>query len=239
MIAFTGFNRRAFTFLTGLERNNRRDWFEANRETYESEVRAPMRALVDEMDSMLGEVAPEFRGDPRRSVFRIHRDVRFSANKSPYKTHIACWLFHEDAGHGVGQEAHGGAGFYLHIQPGECMSGGGLWMPPKPALDRVRKALADDLEGFNSIVTEPRFRRRFGRLSEEAVLTRTPRGYQPDHPAAEWLRYKSFTAGHGLKDSQVASRGLLRTLRTDIEVLLPFVRWLNSALGLRSRVSRY
>ena len=117
MNAFTGFRPAAFTFLRGLRRNNRKEWFEAHRDVYETDVREPMRALVDELDAVLGGIAPEFRGDPKKSVFRIHRDVRFSKDKSPYKTHIACWLFHHDAGHGVGQEAHGGAGFYVHIQP--------------------------------------------------------------------------------------------------------------------------
>src|SRR6185295_10966085 len=165
MIAFTGFQPAAFTFLRGLARNNRREWFEAHRESYESDVREPMRALVDELDAVLGRIAPEFRGDPKKSVFRIYRDVRFSKDKSPYKTHIACWLFHHDAGHGVGQEAHGGAGFYVHVEPGACMVGGGIWMPPKFALDRIREQIVEDGATFEKIVTAPAFKRRFGSLS--------------------------------------------------------------------------
>jgi uncharacterized protein (TIGR02453 family) len=233
MIAFTGFQPAAFTFLRGLARHNRREWFEAHREQYETQVREPMRALVDELDAVLGKTAPEFRGDPKKSVFRIYRDVRFSKDKSPYKTHIACWLFHHDAGHGVGQEAHGGAGFYVHVEPGACMVGGGIWMPPKFALDRIRERLADDPRSFEKIVTGAVFKRRFGSLSEEAMLTRVPRGFEPDHPAAKWLRYKSFTAGRKLRDADAGSRKLLATLKTDIEVMLPFTRWLNGAIGLR------
>lgn len=238
MIAFTGFPSTAFTFLRGLARNNRKDWFEARRDTYENDVRAPMRALVDELDAVLGRIAPEFRGDPRKSMFRIHRDIRFSNDKSPYKTHAACWLFHADAGHGVGQEAHGGAGFYVHVEPGECMIGGGLWMPPKPALDRIRDRLAEDPKSFERIMKGPALKRRFGSLSAEHVLTRVPRGYDPEHPAAAWLRYKSFTVGRSLPDSAVQSRALLKTVRTGIEAMLPFVRWLNGALGLSERATR-
>ncbi len=175
---------------------------------------------------------------PKKSIFRIYRDIRFSPDKSPYKTHVACWLFHEDAGSGVGQEAHGGAGFYVHVEPGASMVGGGLWMPPKPALDRIRDRLVDDIAGFEAILSDRRFKRRFGALSDEAMLTRVPRGYPPDHPAAQWLRYKSFTAGRHLRDAETGSRKLIATLRTDIEVMLPFVRWQNGALGLRERRAR-
>lgn len=235
---FTGFSAAGYTFLRGLARNNTREWFSAHRDAYETHARGPMRALVDEMDARLGALAPEFRGDPKKSVFRIHRDVRFSADKSPYKTNVGCWFFHADAGHGVGSEAHGGAGFYFQIQPGATFVGGGIWMPAKPVLDRVRAALVEDQKGFERIVTAPRFRRRFGALSTEAMLTRVPRGYAPDHPAAAWLRYKSFTVGRTLAERDTRTRALLTTLAKDFEVMLPFVRWLNATLGLPARASR-
>lgn len=230
METFTGFRPAAFTFLRGLKRHNNREWFEAHRPQYETELRAPMRTLIDELDAVLGRIAPEYRGDQKRSMFRIHRDVRFSADKSPYKTNAACWLFHRDAGHGVGREAHGGAGFYFQIEPGQCFVGGGFWMPPKPALDRIRARIADDPGGFAAVARAPQLRRRFGDLSDEAVLTRVPRGYASDHPAAAWLRHRSFTVGRPLKDSETMSRQLLATLRTDINTMLPFVRWLNAAV---------
>lgn len=238
MNAFTGFSPRAYAFLRGLRRNNRKEWFEAHRDDYETHTRAPMRVLVDEIDAILGDVAPEMRGDPKKSVFRIHRDVRFSADKSPYKTHIAAWFFHQDAGSGVGQEAHGGAGFYIHVEPGACMFGGGIWMPPKPALDKIRDQIVEDGDAFAKLVTSPVFKRRFGPLSTEAVLTRTPRGYDPAHPQEKWLRYKSYTAGKKLTDSQVSSRKLIPLMKADIVAMLPFVRWLNTAIGLRARTSR-
>jgi len=231
---FRGFRPAAFTFLRSLARNNNKTWFEAHREQYETEVRQPMRTLVDELDAILGAIAPEFRGDAKRSVFRIYRDVRFSADKSPYKTNAACWLFHRDAGHGVGREAHGGAGFYFQIEPGRCFAGGGVWMPPKPALDRIRQAIDDDHRPLTAVLRAPRLRRRFGGLDDEAVLARVPRGFAPDHPAADLLRHKSFIVGRTIPDRQTNSRALLTILKKDIEIMLPLVRWLNSALGLRS-----
>lgn len=239
MSAFTGFTPAAFTFLRGLKRHNDKAWFEAHRATYEDAVRGPMRALVESLDVVLGTIAPEFRGDPRRSLFRIHRDVRFSADKSPYKTHASAWLFHEDAGHGVGRDAHGGAGFYVHLEPGACMVAGGIWMPPKPALDRVRAALLEDHAPLHTILRAPAFRRRFGSLSEEAMLVRLPRGVAADHPAGDYLRYKSFTVSRPLPDAAMQRAALVRTLRTDFEVMLPFVRWMNTALGLPARETRF
>jgi uncharacterized protein (TIGR02453 family) len=230
----TFFTARSLTFLRGLARNNRRDWFLAHRAEYEGAILAPLRALVEEMDVRLARLAPEIVGDPKRSVFRIYRDVRFSKDKSPYKTHAACWFFHRDASHRVGQESHGGgAGFYFHVQPGRSMNGGGLWMPPREALGKLRDAMAEKPAAFEQTVTAPAVARRFDGLDEEAVLTRVPRGYAPDHPAAKWLRYKSFTLGRMLSDAQVTGTRLPDLLAEDFALMLPLVRWINGALGLK------
>jgi len=236
--AFPGFRPAALRFLRSLKRNNRREWFEAQRNLYENEVRQPLRALVEEVDVRLAGFAPEITGDPRRSVFRIHRDVRFSRDKSPYKTNAACWFFHRDAGKGVGREAHGGAGFYFQIAPGECLLGAGLWMPPPPSLALIRQRLSEEPDEFGQIVLTPAFRRRFGSLDAEAMLTRVPRGYAVDHPAARWLRFRSFTAGRTLTEREIASTRLVTLLAGDFERLTPLVRWLNGALGLQSASTR-
>lgn len=235
---FTAIRPAALRFLRQLKRQNTKPWFEANRAVYETELRAPLKALVEEVDLRLARFAPEIVGEPRRSLFRIHRDVRFSKDKSPYKTNAACWFYHGDAGRGVGSEAHGGAGFYFQIAPGECFLGAGLWMPPRPSLNRIRDALAEDCKGFERIVLAPRFQRRFGRLDEEAMLVRLPRGYALEHPAARWLRYQSFSVGRALAERDVFSPKLPAALARDFEALTPLVRWLNAALGFRSRTSR-
>ena len=183
------------------------------------------------MDVRLARFAPEIVGDPHRSTFRIHRDVRFSRDKSPYKTHVACWFYHVDAGRGVGGEAEGGAGFYLHLEPGQCRIGAGIWMPPRPALARLRDALVEELPAFEAIVKAPAFRRRFGGLDMESKLTRMPRGYAVDHPAGAWLRHQSFFVRRFLTDAQALSPRLPATLARDFAALTPFVRWLNMALG--------
>src|SRR5438105_3963707 len=225
------FTSRALSFFRQLARHNEKPWFEAHRDEYETEVREPMRELIEDLDTRFAQFAPEIGGDPKRSMFRIYRDVRFSRDKSPYKTHAACWFHHRNAAHNVGSEADvGSAGYYFHLQPGgKSALGAGIWMPPRPQLNKLRGAIADDPRGFDRMARS--IPRRFGGLDDEAMLKRMPRGYAEDHPAAEWLRYQSFTSGRSLSDAQVTRASLAQFLATEFNALLPLVRWLNGALG--------
>ena len=236
---FTGFRPAALTFLRALRRHNDREWFERNRTTYEEEVRAPLAALVEEVDVRLATVAPEIIGDPKRSLFRIHRDVRFSSDKSPYKTHAACWFYHGDAGRGVGSAttAHGGAGFYFDIGPTTSSIGGGIWMPPPPTLARIRERIDEEPASLARVLRGPALA-RFGGLAEEAMLVRMPRGYEADHPAATLLRHRSFTVGRSLSERELFDRRLPDLLAREYGRILPLVRWLNGALGLRTLARR-
>jgi uncharacterized protein (TIGR02453 family) len=225
------FTPAALRFLRGIARNNNKEWFEAHREEYETEVREPMRDLIGEMNARLGKFAPEIGGDPKRSMFRINRDIRFSKDKSPYKTHAACWFNHKRASSRVGSEAvEGSAGFYFHLQPGKSFVGGGMWMPPRPLLNKLRDAIAEDPTGFDRMAKG--LTKRFGELDDESALKRMPRGFAEDHPAAKWLRYQSFVTGRQLADAEVTNAKLPATLAKDFEGLLPLVRWINRALGL-------
>jgi uncharacterized protein (TIGR02453 family) len=236
---FSGFRPAAFDFLKNLARNNRKVWFEANRDVYEREVRDPMRGLVEALDARLASIAPEIVGDPRRSMFRIHRDVRFSADKSPYKTNAGAWLYHRDAGRKVGTVGEGGgAGFYFHLDTAACFMAGGIWMPARPALVRIREAIAGQPMALTRLTKAPGFRRRFDGLSTEAKLQRVPRGFAPDHPAAEWLKLQSFTASVAIERGVVTSPRLVDRLCRDFELLAPLVRWLNRALGYQSATTR-
>ena len=237
---FRGFAPGALRFLRGLARHNNREWFERNREVYEIEVRGPLRSLVEEMDVRLARLAPEITGDPKRSIFRINRDVRFSADKSPYKTNAACQFYHQDAGRGAGQDAEGaGAGLYFQLADGECSVAGGIWMPARATLEKIREAVAEDPRALDRIVRASGFRRRFGMLDREAMLTRLPRGYAPGHPAERWLRYKSFTATRMLSERDVMSPRLTVTIERDFAALVPLVRWLNGVIGYEPWSRRY
>lgn len=237
---FDGFRPGALAFLRELERHNEKRWFEANRDRYERELRAPLAALVEEVDVRLATIAPEIVGHPKRSLFRIHRDVRFSGDKRPYKTNVAAWFHHADAGRGVGGAAvaHGGAGFYFDIEPRRVSIGGGIWMPPRPTLARLREAIDEDHGTLRAILGEPARRRRFGALAPEARLTRMPRGFAADHPAADLLRHQSFTLGRSLGERDLFSARLPDLLARDFARLVPLVRWLNGALGLREASRR-
>jgi len=234
------FATATLAFLRSLKRHNDRAWFEAHRPDYEAQVKQPMRELIEEMDVRLTRFAPEIIGDPKRSMFRIYRDIRFSPDKSPYKTHASCWFYHRDGSRAVGRESggEGGAGFYFQIAPGDCFVGGGMWMPPRDALLTLREAIAEDPKRIGKIATDRRLVRRFGGLSEEAVLRRVPRGFAPDHPGARWLKFQSFVMGRALTDAQAVSARLPALLEADFRLILPLVRWINGVLGLRAAERR-
>ncbi len=239
MAGFEGFRPAAFQFLRDLARNNEKTWFEAHRDVYEREVREPMRRLVETLDARLGGIAPEIVGDPKRSMFRIHRDVRFSRDKSPYKTNAGAWLYHRDAGRKVGREGEGGgAGFYFHIDPTRAFMAGGIWMPAPPALRRIREVIAAQPTALARLTGAPGFRRRFGELNQEAKLRRVPREFPSDHPAAEWLKLQSLTAAAPIEPRVVTSPRLIDRLCRDFELLVPLVRWLNRALGYQPAKTR-
>ena len=135
----------------------------------------------------------------------------------------------------MGQDSEGGsAGYYFQIAPGDSFLGAGCWMPPRPALQRFRRAIATDRRDLERSVTNPPLGRRSGGPDDDSMLKRMPRGFAEDHPAARWLKYQSFTLGRALSDSEATSLRLPAVLERDFVRLLPLVRWLNETLGLRS-----
>src|SRR6185369_11130110 len=122
------------------------------------------------------------------------------------KTHASLWVYHRAPGRGVGKEIDGGAGFYLHLEPGASLVAGGIWMPPRHSLAKIRQRLVDDLPGFKRAIGGKAFRARFGGLTDDEPgikLKRMPRGFAEDHPAAEWLRFNSFTVSVGYSDHEM------------------------------------
>ena len=226
------FTPGALKFFRQLAAHNEKTWFEAHRADYEQEILEPMQELIEEMLMRFRGFAPEIGGDPKRSMFRIYRDVRFSKDKSPYKTHAACWFHHRGASRRVGSDGNeGSAGFYFHLEPGgRSMLGAGVWMPPRQQLSKLRDSIAEKPAQFERIARG--IPKRFGGLDDSAVLKRMPRGYPDDHPAARWLRYQSFTTGRTLTDTEVTSTKLPSLLAREYEALLPLVRWINGVFGL-------
>ena len=182
------FTPATLTFLRALKRNNRREWFNAHRDDYEAHVRQPMTAIVEQLAIDFRELAPELVASPKVSMYRIHRDTRFSENKTPHKTHAAA-VFPPR-----GLPKHEGAGVYFHVSPEGVWIGGGMYSPQTPQLHAVREHIAANPRKLRSIVESPGFRRRLGRLEGEQ-LQRVPRGFPRDHPAADYLKYRQFLAG--------------------------------------------
>src|SRR5205823_13261569 len=174
-------------FLRSMKRNNNREWFWEHKGIYEQHVKQPMAELIETLAGEFQQFAPEMIASPRASAYRIYRDTRFSKDISPYKTHVAA-VFPRS---GLGK--HEGAGFYVHIAPTELLIGGGLYVPLPEDLAVVREHIATNAKSFLGIVDSRQFRKLFGTLGGEQ-LARVPRGFSPDHPAADYLRHKQFLA---------------------------------------------
>lgn len=219
------FGAGALTFLRALKRNNRREWFNAHREQYETDVRQPMAAIVERLADDFREFAPELVASPKMSMYRIYRDTRFSENKLPYKTHVAA-VFPTR-----GLEKHEGAGLYFHISPTEVWIGGGMYSPQPAQLYAVREHIATNSRKLRAIVESPAFRRRIELEGEK--LTRVPRGFPNNHEAAEYLKFKHFVAGAQFPADTAASPKFYATLMTIFREVLPLSRFLNAPLHHR------
>jgi uncharacterized protein (TIGR02453 family) len=198
--AFSAFPKEGLQFLRSLKRHNNREWFQEHKGIYEQHVKQPMAQLIDTLAEEFQQFAPEMIASPKVSAYRIHRDTRFSTDKSPYKTHVAA-VFPRS-----GLRKHEGAAFYVHIAPTELLMGGGLYMPLPEDLSAVREHIAKNAKAFSSIVDSRKFRKLFGTIGGER-LARVPRGFPPDHPAADYLRHKQFLAGRTFESGVATTSG--------------------------------
>ena len=220
---FPGFSPRARQFLRDLKGNNRRDWFQPRKAEYLRYVREPLIELGRELGLALAEHSPEYFFDARRSVYRIYRDVRFSKNKDPYKTHAAVVFAHEAMGR------HEGASFYFHFSADELLVGGGLYRPTSAGLRRIRQRIADAPEELRAILGDQRFQEHFGSMDGER-LKRAPRGFSTKHPAADLLRHKQFLAGTAFPAQVIEGPAVAKLIDRHFEALSPFLGYLNEAL---------
>jgi uncharacterized protein (TIGR02453 family) len=220
---FTGFPEEALTFLKRLKKNNNRQWFQKNKQVYEESVRFPMQCLVASLGAELSGEMPEIEFNPKRSVFRIYRDVRFSKNKVPYKTNIAA-AFSVRSLKGVTEAP----GFYVHVEPGGVFLGGGLYMPSGDQLKAIRKSIVNDPETFLGVLQNRKFRKEFGGIQGES-LQKAPLGFPRDHPMINHLRHKQFFVGKEMDERTCLKQAFLRTVADGFRVAHPLVRWLSAA----------
>jgi uncharacterized protein (TIGR02453 family) len=218
------FGTDAVKFLRALKRNNRREWFQPRKEEYEAVVRAPMLAVVEQLAVDLRSFAPEVVVDPKKAIFRIYRDTRFSGDKTPYKTNIAAsfgWR---------GVPRHEGAGLYFQVSHEDVWIGGGMYSPPTPLMQKVREHIAGNHRRMRSIVESASFKRVIGRLEGEK-LQKMPRGFPNNHPAGELLQYRQFLAGRELPPSIASTPKFYPTLVDTFRVIVPLIRFLNEPLA--------
>lgn len=213
-------------FLKDLKKNNNKPWFDANREKYEA-AKEDFAAFIDLLIKEFGKKDASIAHlKAKDCLFRINRDVRFSKDKSPYKTNLGAYLNAE----GKTSET---AGYYFHLEPGNSFTGGGMWYPASATLAKVRQEIDYSLQEFEKIILSKKFKETYGGLAAEDgfILSRVPKGYEADNPAAAYLKYKCFIGIHQINDSALTNKSLLQNTVKALEVLQPFNEFLNDALG--------
>jgi uncharacterized protein (TIGR02453 family) len=221
---FPGFPPEGMAFLRALVKNNRREWFQPRKPIYEEQVKAPMLDLVTRVTSAMLQFAPAYAGDPEKAIFRIYRDTRFSKDKTPYKTHIAA-VFHRR-----GLNMHGGGGLYFAVSAKEVEVAGGIYMPAPDTLRKVRTHLAEHHEDFRGLIRDRALRRLLGEMQGEQ-LSRPPKGFPAEHPAADLLRYKQFLFYVLLDPALAGTPKLEQEIVKRFRALTPFLEFLNAPLA--------
>lgn len=215
-----------FQFFIDLRNNNNKEWFLANRNKFESQVREPLLRFIRAFDPRLRNISSHFVASDKNiggSLFRIHRDMRFSADKTPYKTHAGVHFRHENA-----KDAHT-PGFYLHLDPDDCFVGVGIWRPPGEYLTRIRSAIDEQQETWLALTSHRSFQDHFEMTGES--LLRAPKRFKPDHPLIEDLKRKDFIAFTQVLKGDVCAAGFLNEFENLCRRGVPFMRFLTEAVG--------
>ena len=222
------FTKRTLAFLTALADNNRRDWFDQHKSEYEDLVRTPALDFIADMAPGLERISPHFQALPRKmdgSLMRVHRDIRFSHNKQPFKTNIGIQFRHE-----LGKDVHA-PGYYFHVEPGHCFIAAGLWRPDSTALGKIRAAIVENSDAWIKARDTKAFCERFALAGES--LSTAPRGYAKDHPLLADLRRKDFIGMAQLSDAEILSVKLPNQVAQSFDQATPFMRFMCEALGLQ------
>lgn len=221
------FTPRTLSFLRALKRNNDGDWFRAHKADYVAHVQAPLHRLLETLADDLRDDAPELACSPRESTFRQYRDTRFSEDKSPLKTYVAFVL--RPRGFPKGSAA----GLYVQFDWTETWIGGGLYHPEPAIRTAVREHIATHHRRLAAIVGAPAFRKAYGAL-EGDLLTRVPRGFDPDHPAAAFLKHKDWLASKTFPGTLATTEAFYSTVLTLFRAAAPLIRFLNEPIAARA-----
>ena len=224
------FTPKTLSFLRSLKRNNKREWFHERRDRYELHCRQPMIEVIERLAADLPSIAPEMLIDPKVNLLRPFRDTRFSEDKTPLKTHVGATIPHRMLGR------MNGAWFYFEVGPGWVWIGGGMWRPDTSQLHLVREHIAANHRRLDRIVTSPAFRKIGGLQGDK--LTRVPRGFAKDHPAAAYLRHRQFMGFREEAAAFATRKDFYQQLRNTFETITPLVRFLNEPLVASLKTER-
>ncbi|MGH8925221.1 MAG: DUF2461 domain-containing protein [Acidimicrobiia bacterium] len=223
----TYFTTGTFKFIRELTANNEREWFQANKDRYVELVQEPALAFISDFAPHLQKISRHFEADARiqsGSLLRIYRDIRFSKDKTPYKTNVGMRFYHE-----AGSDIHA-PGFYLHLEPANSYAGIGLWRPEAPLARQIRQAIVDDPAGWKKAAHGKAFMGRYTPDGES--LAKPPQGFDPEHPLVDDLKRKDFIAGARLADKTVTSDSFLKDYVALTKASVPYMRFLTEAVNL-------
>jgi uncharacterized protein (TIGR02453 family) len=220
--AFPGFPQEGIDFFRKLQRNNRREWFQPRKPIFEASLKQPMRELVAAVNGAMKNFAPEYVTDPDKAIYRIYRDTRFSKDKTPYKNHLAVSF----SRHG----APSAGGLYFAVSHKEVAIGGGIYMPAPETLLAIRHYIAARHQELRKIVAKPAIRQLFPEGLQGEQLTRVPKGFDRDHPAADLLKYKRFILYVELAPDLATTTELYPEVVRHFRAITPFLEYLNAPL---------
>ena len=217
------FSDDALKFLRGLKRNNDREWFAERKAVYERELKAPMLALIGEVNEAMAEFAPMHVRPPQKIMMRIYRDIRFSKDKRPYKNHVSAWWVRD------GLQKTSGAGFYLQVSAEEVLVAAGVYMPEREQLLAIRRYLAEHHEEFRAVMIGKRLRSLMNE-NDGVPLTRAPKGFPEEHPAIDLLKNKQWGVSARLPVERATRATLVKDVVQRFKVAAPLVALLNAPL---------
>ncbi len=214
--------KSTFEFLKNLAQNNQKEWMDTHRKDYEN-AKENFKNVVSAIIIGLQEMGMDTTAlTASNCIFRLNRDIRFSADKSPYKTNFGAAF----SPHGrKAQEP----GYYLHVEPGKSFVGGGMWMPEAAQLKKIRQEIDYNFEAFQKIISDKKFKSLFHQI-DGPKLIRAPKNYAEDHPALEYLKLKSYTVGVSITDAQLCNKNAVEKVMEVFRTMKPFIDFLNTAL---------
>jgi uncharacterized protein (TIGR02453 family) len=213
-------------FLKNLKKNNNKPWFDAHRKEYEV-AKTDFANFIQQVIDKHGKKDSSIKNLVAKDcLFRINRDIRFAKDKTPYKTNFGASI------NKGGRKAMNSAGYYFHLEPSGSFAGGGIWMPMPEELKKVRQEIDYNFAEFKKIIAAKKFKRVYGDLSKDAeyMLSRVPKGYEPDNPAAGYLKLKSYIAMIKIKEVDLTSKNLVNKTVTTFEALRPLIEFINNSM---------